>query len=128
MLLNVILLYLVNGRPGWSALPFLTTDTVHVLTILNVSLAAGAVVNFIYLIHDPPWLIAAGGIVTTGLGIGVLARLWQVFPFDFTDGWSVAARVLLVLGIIGSGIGIVVQTVTLIAAVARRDRTKVSAG
>jgi hypothetical protein len=120
--LNVVLLYLINGRPGWSVVPFLTDEMTQVLALLNVSLVVGAVVNLVYLIDDPPWLTAAGGIVTTGIGIAVLVRMWQVFPFDFDGGWSVAARVLLVLAILGSIAGIVVQTVTLIAALIRPNR------
>jgi hypothetical protein len=29
-----------------------------------------------------------GELVTTGIGLAVLVRIWQVFPFDFA-GWSV---------------------------------------
>lgn len=109
--------------PGWSALPFLTDEMTQVLTILNVSLVAGVAVNLAYLIHDPPWLTAAGGIVTTSIGIVVLVQMWRVFPFDFATEWSHAARVLLAVAVLGSIVGVLVQTVQLIAAFGRRHRT-----
>jgi hypothetical protein len=43
--------------------------------------------------------------------------VWQVFPFDFSDysiNWAAIAHLILVLGIVGSCIGILVQLVTLI--------------
>jgi hypothetical protein len=35
-------------------------------------------------------LVAAGGVVTTVLGLAVLVRLWQVFPFECPEvcRWS----------------------------------------
>jgi hypothetical protein len=40
-----------------------------------------------------------GDLVTTGVSLAVLVRIWQVFPFDFA-GWSVdwSWLVRLVLG------------------------------
>jgi len=122
---NAVLLYLINGRPGWEALPFLTADMAKALPLINLSLVAGIAVNLVYVIRDPRWLVAAGGVVTTGVGLAALARLWQVFPFDFAAGspWVTIARVLLLLGMAGSVIGLVVQIVALGRAVAGRPLT-----
>ena len=38
---NAVLLYLVDVRPGWDAVPFLTADTTLVLGAVNASLVAG---------------------------------------------------------------------------------------
>jgi hypothetical protein len=35
------MLYLVNGRPGWDAVPFLTGDTTRVLVLVNPSRLPG---------------------------------------------------------------------------------------
>jgi hypothetical protein len=73
--------------------------------------------NALYLVHDPAWLKALGDLATTGVGIAVLVRFWQVFPFDFGDAsfdWALLARIMIVLGIIGSAIGLVVALVRLV--------------
>jgi hypothetical protein len=114
---NVALLYLVNVRPGWQAVPFLTGDMEQVIDLVNLSLAAGAVANGVYLMIHPAWLRALGGLVTTGIGLVALLRLLDVFPFDFgvsSVDWATAVRVVIVVGIVGSVIGIVVQAVTLV--------------
>jgi hypothetical protein len=79
---NVVLLYLINVRPGWDAVPFLAPDTTLVLGLVNASLIVGLVVDAVQIVHDPPWIVALGSVTTTAVGIAVLVRLWQVFPFD----------------------------------------------
>jgi hypothetical protein len=77
------------------------------------------VVNLVYAGYDPPWLTAAGNLVTTAIGVAVLARIWQVFPFEFGDtsyDWALLVRVLLVVGVAGAAIGVVVHAVSLIRA------------
>ena len=67
------------------------------------------------------YLIAAGVngalLVTAGIGLIVMIRIWNVFPFDFSDSafdWTFVVRLLLVVAMVGAAIGIVVQFVTLI--------------
>jgi hypothetical protein len=116
-LVNGALLYFANVWPGWEVLPFLTGNTREVLGIVNVSLIAGVVVNVVYLFLDLPWLKALGDLVTLGIGLAVLARLWQVFPFDFRGSsfdWALVVRILFAVAGVGSAIGIIVQVVMLI--------------
>jgi len=40
-------------------------------------------------------------------------RIWQVFPFALSSGWSIAVHALLVVAIAGSCIALVVQIVSL---------------
>jgi len=120
---NVILLYLINDRPGWDAVPFLTADTTRVLTLINASLIVGLAVDLVQIVRDPPWLVAIGGMTTTAIGTAVLVRIWQVFPLDFGDAsfdWPLLTRVLLALGVIGSLAGFTAQAVAL--AGAHRDQ------
>ena len=56
---------------------------------------------------------AGYGLATTGIGLAAAIRIWQVFPFDLSSGWSTAVRVLLVVAIAGSCIALVVQIVAL---------------
>jgi len=123
--INAVILYLVNGRPGWQSLDFLTGATTRVLWLFTFSLVVGIVVNLVYAGYDPPWLTAAGNLVTTAIGIIVLARIWQVFPFDFGDAsfdWAMLVRVLLVIGIGGAAIAVMVHTVSLIRAIVGAGR------
>jgi hypothetical protein len=106
-------LFILNGQPGWQAIPFLTGDTGQVLWLVNLSLAAGIAANTVYLAYDPPWLKSLGDLATTGIGLAAAIRIWQVFPFDLSSGWATAVRVLLIAAIAGSCIALVVQIVTL---------------
>ncbi|TQJ33513.1 hypothetical protein [Arthrobacter sp. SLBN-122] len=120
-IVNALLLYGINIWPGWQVLPFLTADMARVLDLINASLIAGIIVNLVCVVIRARALLALGNIVVMGFGVAALLRLWEVFPFDFGDGWSgwpVVVRVLLVLGIVGSVIGAVVEVVNLFRALA----------
>jgi hypothetical protein len=110
---SAALLFILNGWPGWQAIPFLTSDTTQVLWLVNLTLAAGIAANAVYLAYDPPWLKALGDLATTGIGLATAIRIWQVFPFDLSSGWAATVRALLVVCITGSCIALVVQIVTL---------------
>ena len=116
IVVSAALLFVLNGQPGWQALPFLTSDTSQVIGLVNLSLAVSLSVNVVYLFYDPPWLKSLGDLITAGIGLAVAIRVWQVFPFAFHGSaawWSTAIRVLLILVIVGSAISIVVQAVSL---------------
>ncbi|MFP3712165.1 hypothetical protein [Puerhibacterium sp. TATVAM-FAB25] len=126
LLVNAALLYLVNVRPGWQAVPFLTSETVAVLDAVNLTLIASLVTNAIYLVVDPPWLRALGDLVVAVIGLLALVALWRVFPFDLwrdfpfdlagqAFDWALVARVLLVLGSVGTVVAILAALVRLVA-------------
>lgn len=114
---NAGLLYAANVWPGWQVLPFLSEDTPLVLALVNVSLIVGIIVNAVYLVLDQPAVKAAGDLVTLGIGLAALVRLWQVFPFDFGDSvfdWTLLLRIVFGVTIAGTVIGLIVQIVVLI--------------
>lgn len=120
-IVNALLLYGINMWPGWQVLPFLTADMSRVLDLINASLIAGIIVNLVCVVVHARTLVALGNLVVIGFGVAAMLRLWEVFPFDFGTGWSgwpVLVRVLLVLGIVGSAIGAVVEVVNLFRALA----------
>jgi hypothetical protein len=122
-LVNLALLYAVNIWPGWEVVPFLTAETVLVLTLVNMSIVGNLVSNAVYLVNDRPWLKAFGTVVTTTVGMIALVRIWQVFPFDFGDSsfnWQLLTRILLIVSIVGSDIGIIVAFVSFVKAIAGR--------
>ena len=110
---NAAFLFVLNGWPGWQAIPFLTSATTQVLGLINLCLAAGIAANAVYLAYDQPWIKAPGDLITTAIGLVTAIRIWQVFPFSLSSGWSAAVRVLLVIGIAGSCLALVVQIVSL---------------
>ena len=111
---SAAVLVVLNATPGWQAIPFFTNDTAQVLGLVNLSIAAGIVADLTYLAYDPPWLKSLGDLVTTGIGLAAVIRIWQVFPFDLPAGWSAGVRTLLVICIAGSCIALLVQIVTLV--------------
>jgi hypothetical protein len=110
---STALLIILDGSPGWQAIPFLTGGTAQVLWLVSLCLAAGTAADLVYLAYDPPWLKSPGDLATTGIGLAAAIRVWQVFPVDLSSGWSTAVRVLPVIAIAGSCIALVVQIVTL---------------
>jgi hypothetical protein len=110
---SAAMLVVLNAAPGWQAIPFLTSDTAQVLGLVNLSIAAGIAANVTYLVYDPPWLKSLGDLVTTGIGLAAAIRVWQVFPFDLSAGWSAGVRALLVVAIAGSCIALLAQIITL---------------
>ena len=113
-LIDATMLYLINARPGWDAVPFLTSGTTEVLPWVNASIVAGVVVNLVYLVRDPRWLRALGDMVTAAFSFAAMVRIWEVFPLDLSDGWELVARILLGLGLVGTLIGFVVALVSFV--------------
>jgi hypothetical protein len=123
---NAALLYAGNIWPGWWVLPFLTEDTREVIGIVNLSLTAGMVANFACLLLDRPWMKALADLATLGIGLLVLVQLWRVFPFDFqgsTLDWALIARVVLVVAMAGSAIGVIAQIAVLVRNLRGREGT-----
>ena len=121
VLVNAVLLWGINIWPGWKAVPFLTADMERVLGIINASLTAGIIANLIFVVIRNRGVMALGNLVVLGLGLAATLRMLEVFPFDFGDswsGWPVVVRVLLVLGIVGSIIGMVVEIVAMFRSLA----------
>lgn len=114
--INLVLLWLVHGWPGWDAVPFLTADFETVLWLVDLSLVVAIAVNAVYLVRDQRRLTAAGAVLTTAIGLVTAVRLLQVFPFDLgtSDVWPVVVRVLLWVAVVGSAIGIVANLVTVL--------------
>jgi hypothetical protein len=113
VVVNAALLYLTNVRPGWEAVPFLTEDTRRVLVLFNLSLVTGILFNLSYVLYDAPRWKALGDLITNGVSLAVMIRLWVVFPFAF-DGhaWTIAARTLLMIAMAGTAIAMLVQVVS----------------
>lgn len=114
VIVNVALLYLVNVRPGWQAVPFLTEDARQVLALFNLSLVAGIVTNLLYVLYDAPRWKALGDLVANGISLAVLIKVWAVFPFAFdAPEWTIVTRTVVVVAMVGTAIAMLVQAVSM---------------
>ncbi|MFZ2529198.1 MAG: hypothetical protein WAX14_16335 [Rhodococcus sp. (in: high G+C Gram-positive bacteria)] len=118
IVVNAVLLYAINGWPGWDAVPFLTDDTTVVLGWVNASIVVSIIANAVFLVADPPRLRAFGELATSAVGLYALTRMWQVFPFDFGAAgsvpWTTIVRVVLGVGIVGTIIAVLVSLVQVV--------------
>lgn len=122
---NAAALFAIHSWPGWQQVPFVTSETEQVLGWITAALITGLGANFVYLLADPPWLKSLGDLVVTGVGLGAIVRVWQVFPFDFGDAsfdWALLVRILLAVSFFGSIVAMLVQFVMLVAAGSRARR------
>jgi hypothetical protein len=113
---NVVMLYVVNNLLAWNLLPFLTDDFGRVLWLIDISLLATIIVNFIYLAYDQSWFRSLGQIGLNLISLVVAARMYQVFPFNFsgsTFGWTQIARVVIIFTILGTAVGAIVEALKL---------------
>jgi hypothetical protein len=125
ILINAALLYAINEWPTWHAVPFLTSSTPQVLGLVNASLIVGLVVNVVYLAVNSPPIWALGQLAVLAVGLAATLRVWDVFPFDFTGSsfdWVLVVRVVLVIAIVGSIIGLIVQFFALVRALVGLNR------
>lgn len=110
---NAALLYAVNVWPGWRVLPFLTEETAQVLGLVNLSLVVGLVANLIFLIRGSPGVRSLGDLVMAGIGLALLVRVWQVFPFDLHGSPAgLLTRFAVGVAICGTAVGVVVALVS----------------
>ncbi|MBG0815533.1 hypothetical protein [Planomonospora sp. ID82291] len=117
VVVDTVLLYMINVAPGWQTVPFLTEETWQVLPMVNLSLAAGAVANLVYMICDPRWLRSLGDLVTTAISLIALVGILRVFPFAFGDpsvDWALVARSVLVVSVAGTAVAVVVHLVSFV--------------
>jgi hypothetical protein len=121
---NAIILIIVNEVLNWGILPFLTQDFKQVIPIQNISLAATIVFNAAFLFYDPDWFTSLLKMVLNGVGVAVVLRYMSVFPFDFSAysgfNWTVLARVMLVIGLVGCSIAIIVEAAKFVGALIDR--------
>jgi hypothetical protein len=118
-LADAVLLWLIHIWPGWEVVPFLTSDMSMVLGMLDAALVAGVLVQLALFVRDDGWLPPAGLVVTSAVGLALTVRVLQVFRFDFDTAshWDLVVRVLLLVGIVGSAIGLLAAVVSLLRVV-----------
>jgi hypothetical protein len=117
VVVNAVLLVLINLVPGWQVVPFVTASFADALPLVNLSLWLSLLVNVVYLIRDPRWLVDVGETLTSVVAVAVSLRLLEVFPFDFAAysfDWATVVRVVLWVAVVGGSIGVVASLVSLV--------------
>jgi len=117
VVVNVAIWFVLNVAPGWQSIGFLSSAFGDVLWLVNLSLFASIAANIAYLLYDAAWFHSAGQIVVSLVGLIVSWRLLLEFPFDVTDGWAALIKSLLILAMVGSTIGALVEVFRLVRAV-----------
>lgn len=116
---NLVVLWAVFNVEAWHLTRFLSDDFDQVLPFVIASLAVSIAANVVYLVVDRTVVRSLGELFRLFVGLVSLIKALQVFPFDFTDyaiDWAPLLRIVLVLGIVGSVIGLAVATGKLVKA------------
>lgn len=118
---NALFLWIAHQLLDWQWPRFLTDEFADVLPLITVSFVAGIVVNLAYVWYDDPWFKSVGEIVNGAISLAVAIDMYAVFPFDFSSyatDWSWLARLVLIVAIVGTSIGVVVEVVRVITSLA----------
>jgi hypothetical protein len=116
--INLAMLYVATHLLEWQWPPWLTARFDDVLPLLSVSLIVTAAFNVAWIAYDARWFKSTGTIVQSIISGAVTVRMLQVFPFDFSAydfNWESVARAVLILALVGVSIGLVAESVKLIA-------------
>ncbi|HEX9644960.1 MAG TPA: hypothetical protein VGC11_13295 [Acidimicrobiia bacterium] len=118
---NVVMLVIANNILDWGWLGWLTDEFGGVVWLINVAVGVTILLNLAWLAFDPAWYRSAGQIVSNIVSLVVTVRIYQVFPFDFSGydfDWGALTRVVLILAVVGTAIGTLVEARRLAAATA----------
>lgn len=124
VVLNVIMLWMAHQLLRWEWPGFLTDDFDRLLPIVTASFLASILVNVALLFRDAGRFRGLTDLITAAFGLAVSLRTWTVFPFDFSgyeNDWTWLARTVVVVGIVGTSIGIVVAVVKMVRPTADGD-------
>ena len=122
VIFNIAFLVVVNKVPDWN-IPVITDSFPDILWAVNTSVAVSIAGNFILIFFHPRFLHHLFNAVFSVFGILAASVILSVFPFEFADlvgEWlDILIRIVLIVGIVGSAIGVVVNIVKAVRAVFR---------
>lgn len=124
-LVNLAGLFIVQNILGWGILAFLTEDFRRIVPWISFSLTVSIAANLIFLANDEQPLKSTFQIGLNLISLLVTYQLIQVFPFDYSAyafDWETVTKVVLILAMIGSAIGVVVEALKLASGGRTRER------
>ncbi len=108
----VVLGVLVNMVPGWDV-GFLTPAVSAVIPAVTISLVVQGASNLSLAFYSPRYLHHALHAVMAGFSLNAARVIYEVYPFDFSGVAAVPldtiVRVGLIVGMVASGISLVVN-------------------
>jgi len=114
IIVNVILLYIFNNLLNWHVY-FVTTALNDVLWIINLSIIATIIGNFLMLVYHPNWFRHVMKVILNIFAFAAVYFLYIVFPFNFSNAFlNGGLAVLLILGMVGLVIATIVELFLLI--------------
>jgi hypothetical protein len=118
---NLALLVATNWSPGWRALPFVTEAAAGIIGYVNVSFAAGMVLNLLYLGFGRAWLRGMGAVVALAIVAVALIQIWHVFPFR-PGNEAYLTRLVLAAGIAVTGVALQLKLIAFIRRLMRLEQ------
>jgi uncharacterized membrane protein SirB2 len=125
VVINLVMLVVVQNVVEWGWPPFLTQEFADVVPWISASLLVSIAANLIYQFNDSPAVKSTGQILVNLVSIAVSYVVLQVFPFDFSSyafNWAPIARIVLILAIVGSGIGVLTEAIRLVSSGPDKER------
>jgi hypothetical protein len=120
VIFNIAFLVVVNKVPDWNIV-FITDSFPDILWALNTYLAVSLAGNLVLIFFHPRFLHHLLNAVFAIFGILATSVMLSIFPFDFSElvgEWlNILIRIALIVGIVGSAIGAVVNIVKAVGAV-----------
>ena len=113
---NLVMLVVVQNILDWGILSFLTPEFAAVVPWMTFSIIVSIIAYAVFMISDSPTVVSFGRIIMNLTSLLATWRLLEVFPFDFSAygfDWTFATRAVLILTIVGTVIGAVVEAVRL---------------
>ena len=122
VIFNIAFLVVVNKVPDWNIV-FIIDSFPDILWALNTYLAVSIAGNLVLIFFHPRFLHHLLNAVFAIFGILATSVMLSIFPFDFSNlvgEWlNILIRIALIVGIVGSAIGVVVNIVKAVGAVFR---------
>lgn len=118
IVINLAMLVAIQNLLGWGWLPFLTSEFAEAVPWISIVLVVSIVTNLIYQLDDSRAVKAVGQIMINTVSAFATYVVLRIFPFDFSDtlfDWTQVAQIVLILGIVGAGVGAVVELIRFIA-------------
>lgn len=113
ILINLVMIYLFqylnDHRPF-----FLNESYATVLPVITISLCASILAQIAFLVYDRSWFRHLLQIGLHIVSILVMVVILNIFPFDLGAPWPLLARIVLIVGIIGTTIGVLVELAALV--------------
>jgi uncharacterized membrane protein SirB2 len=125
VVINLVMLVVVQNVVEWGWPPFLTQEFADVVPWISASLLVSIAANLIYQFNDSPAVKSTGQILVNLVSIAVSYVVLQVFPFDFSSyafNWAPIARIVLILAIVFSGIGVLTEAIRLVSSGPDKER------